>query len=242
VVLDGKKIAEDIFVALGDSLRGATLGIVMSEGSAAALSFVRAKERAAERLGVKVVRGGFAELLSCDAVVIQLPHLQSAELLPQLPPEKDVDALGSAPLVASPVAGAIAEMLRYAGIDPKGTYAVVVGEGRLVGLPAAAMMRALGAEVEVISLERGSLESLKDADIVIAGAGSPGLIVPDMLKQGVVLIDAGTSESQGKVAGDCDPSCAGVASVFAPVPGGLGPVAVAMLFKNLADLRAQQRG
>lgn len=77
---------------------------------------------------------------------------------------------------------------------------------------------------------------LKEADIVVSGAGSPHFIKPHMLKSGVVLIDAGTSEQAGKLAGDCDPACAEVVSVFTPVPGGVGPVAVAMLFKNLATL------
>ena len=77
---------------------------------------------------------------------------------------------------------------------------------------------------------------LKDADIVVSGAGSPHLIKPEMLKEGVVLIDAGTSESAGKVVGDCDPACAELASVFTPVPGGVGPIAVAMLFKNFFAL------
>lgn len=82
----------------------------------------------------------------------------------------------------------------------------------------------------------GSLAALKDADIVILGAGEPGLVKPEMLKEGVVLIDAGTSEAGGKLAGDADPACAAVASVFTPVPGGVGPIAVAMIFKNLAQL------
>lgn len=242
MILDGKKIAEDILAALGDSLHGATLGIVLSRGDAAAESFVRAKERAAERLGVSVVRGELSDVAECDGIIVQLPHPEAAQLLAQLPPEKDIDALGPAPIVASPVAGAIEEIFRHAAVEPKGKRAVVVGEGRLVGAPAADMLRRLGAEVEVVSLERGSLEALRHADIVVSGAGSPGLIKPEMLKRGVVLIDAGTSESQGKIVGDCDPTCAGVAGYFAPVPGGIGPVAVAMLFKNLAYLRAQRRG
>ncbi len=76
--------------------------------------------------------------------------------------------------------------------------------------------------------------------MVVLGAGEPGLIKPEMLKPGVVLIDAGTSESAGKLAGDADPACAEVASVFTPVPGGVGPIAVAMIFKNLFALAKRE--
>ena len=71
---------------------------------------------------------------------------------------------------------------------------------------------------------------------MVCGAGEPGLIKPEMLKEGVVLIDAGTSEQGGRLMGDADPQCAKIASVFTPVPGGVGPIAVAMIFKNLLTL------
>ncbi len=237
MIVDGKQIAEEIVASLGDSLRGRTLGMVVNSGDAATESFVKIKERVAERLGVVVKRGELQELLAtCDGVLIQLPHPDAGVLTPQIPSEKDVDALGLHPEVLAPVAGAVKEILaRYRKVEPCGR-AVVVGEGKLVGKPVAAMLREEGYTVEVVSLEQGSLEALKDADVVVSGAGSPHLIKPEMLKAGVILIDAGTSEQAGKVVGDCDPACADVASVFTPVPGGVGPIAVAMLFKNLADL------
>lgn len=120
-------------------------------------------------------------------------------------------------------------------VPTRGKKATVVGSGRLVGAPAARLLRELGAEVQV--LEKGdSLDVLKDADIIVLGAGEPGLVKPEHLKEGVVLIDAGTSESNGKVAGDADPACAEKAALFTPVPGGVGPIAVAMIFKNLFAL------
>lgn len=236
MIVDGKQIAEDIVAQLGDSLRGRTLGIVVNVGDPATESFVKIKERLAERLGVKVVRGELEDLLTCDGVLVQLPHPDAGMFVPQIPPEKDVDALGLHPEVVAPVAAAVKEILtRYRKVEPCGK-AVVVGEGKLVGRPVAQMLRQQGYSVSVVSLEQGSLTSLKDADVVVSGAGSPHLIQPDMIKPGVVLIDAGTSEQAGKVVGDCDPACAEVASVFTPVPGGIGPIAVAMLFKNLGTL------
>lgn len=97
------------------------------------------------------------------------------------------------------------------------------------------MLAEMGARVT--SIGRGdSLDPLKEADIIVLGAGEPGLVRPGHIKDGVVLIDAGTSESSGKIAGDADPACADKAALFTPVPGGVGPVAVAMIFKNLLAL------
>ena len=241
MLVDGKKIAEDIIAGLGESLRGKRLGIVVGAQDSATDSFIKIKSRVAARLGVVVVRGEMEELIkTCDGIIVQLPIPNSEALLAALPQEKDVDALGPAPLVRAPVAEAIKEVLRLHFGSPRGKIAVVVGAGRLVGAPAAKLLRELGAEVSVITQTNGSLEQLKTADIVVLGAGEPGLIKPDMLKNGVVLIDAGTSDAGAsasrRIAGDADPACAAVASVFTPVPGGIGPIAVAMIFKNLSDL------
>jgi methylenetetrahydrofolate dehydrogenase (NADP+)/methenyltetrahydrofolate cyclohydrolase len=237
VIIDGRQIAEDILAGLGDSLRGKKLGIVVNIGDSATESFVKIKTKIAERLGVEIQHGRLDDLVAlCDGVIVQLPHPDAETLLTQLPANKDIDALGPTPLVQAPVAEAVAEVLRREGVGVANKKAVVVGEGILVGGPVAQMLRSMGANVSVVTLEKGSLAELKDADIVVSGAGSPHLIKPEMLKQGVVLIDAGASEQGGKVVGDADPGCAEVASVFTPVPGGVGPIAVAMLFKNLAML------
>lgn len=227
MIVDGKKMAEEIIAELGDALRGRTLGIVVNEADPASQSFIRIKERVAERLGVVVVRGSFDEVAHCDGVIVQLPNPGTFAI----PREKDVDTYPIAP-----VAAAVAHILAHVGSQTSNVKAVVVGEGVLVGTPVAAMLRQKGYDVRVVSLEQGSLADLKDADVVVSGAGSPGLIKPEMLKPGVVLIDAGTSEQAGKLVGDADPACANVASLFTPTPGGVGPIAVAMLFKNLFEL------
>jgi methylenetetrahydrofolate dehydrogenase (NADP+)/methenyltetrahydrofolate cyclohydrolase len=239
VIVDGKKIADEILAGLGDSLRGKKLGVVVNSGDPATESFVKIKERVAARLGVEVARGELQDLIkTCDGVLVQLPHPDAENLLAQIPADKDVDALGPRPFVKAPVAEAVREILERCPESPASPrqLAVVIGEGRLVGRPVAQMLGEMGITFSVINLTSGSLGLLENADIVVSGAGSPGLIKPNMLKQNVILIDAGTSESQGKVVGDCDPACAEVASVFTPVPGGIGPIAVAMLFKNLFTL------
>ncbi|MEK7109399.1 MAG: bifunctional 5,10-methylenetetrahydrofolate dehydrogenase/5,10-methenyltetrahydrofolate cyclohydrolase [Patescibacteria group bacterium] len=247
MIIDGRQIAEEILSAL-EKERGAfgalTLGVLMVSGDAATESFIKIKSRAAARLDVEVRRFGPGEMqqaLTCDGIIVQMPIPNAEALIAALPPEKDVDALNKNSLVRPPVAEAIAEILKRTGVKPRGKRAVVVGAGRLVGAPAAKLLHELGADVEVVTNRDGSLTSLKTADIVVLGAGEPGLVKPEMLKKGVVLVDAGTSEAGGKLAGDADPSCADVCSVFTPVPGGIGPIAVAMIFKNLFVLAKAAR-
>ncbi len=262
MIIDGKKIAEEIILSLISTRaaieRPLTLGVLMGAGDAASDSYVRIKERVATRLDITLVREPVDEAAthdevsaqlqklidSCDAVIVQLPMppaLNVGLLLKSIPKEKDIDALSPEPRVMAPVAAAVLEVLRQAHVSAFDKKVVVVGEGRLVGRPVAEALRAEGGEVEVVTLEKGSLRSLKDADIVVSGAGKPHFITPHMLKSGAVLIDAGTSESlkdseKGKVVGDIDPACADIASAFTPVPGGIGPIAIAMLFKNFFTL------
>lgn len=250
MIIDGKKIAEEVYARLPK--KPLTLGILVGEKNPVIDSFVRIKERAAEKLGVSLVRAELREgadteaavaavhalAQKSDGLIVQLPlpkHISFDEVLAAISPEKDVDGISPHAIVRPPVAEAVAEILARAGIDVHAKKAVVVGSGRLVGAPVAALLQEFGADVQIV--QRGdSLDMLKDADIVVLGAGEPGLVKPEHLKKGVVLIDAGTSEAGGKVRGDADPSCADVASVFTPVPGGVGPIAVAMIFKNLFTL------
>lgn len=250
MIVNGKDIAEEVYAALPS--RQLTLGILVGESNTVIDSFVRIKERAAERLGVSLVRselaGGATTADAVDAVralaekadgiIVQLPLPSSIDVdavLAAIPPEKDVDGISRAPIVRPPVAEAIAEILVRSAVDPKGKQVAVIGSGRLVGMPVAALLAMHGAEVTIIQ-KGDSLTPLFESDIIVSGAGEPGLIRPEHVKDGVVLIDAGTSEAGGKVKGDADPACAEKASIFTPVPGGVGPIAVAMIFKNLYAL------
>ncbi|HEV7121505.1 MAG TPA: bifunctional 5,10-methylenetetrahydrofolate dehydrogenase/5,10-methenyltetrahydrofolate cyclohydrolase [Candidatus Paceibacterota bacterium] len=192
-----------------------------------------------------------------DAIIVQLPlpkHLDLDAILASIPREKDADVLspeayadfeqGSAGALMPPVAAAIAEICARSSVEVAGAKALVVGNGRLVGQPVWHWLHQQGAAALIVTRATQSTlpALLPNMDIVVSGAGSPGLITPEHLKQGVVLIDAGTSESSGAIVGDADPACAQTAAVFTPVPGGVGPVAVACLFRNAAILviRAKQ--
>jgi methylenetetrahydrofolate dehydrogenase (NADP+)/methenyltetrahydrofolate cyclohydrolase len=252
MIVDGKRIAEDIYTQLeaAGTLRGTKLGVVVCEPNAVIESFVRIKQKAAERLGIELVRadvardGGTAGVLDAMArlvpqtqgIIVQLPlppEIDVDAVLAALPGTHDVDGIGREPRVMPPVARAAADILREMHVGIGGKRAVVIGAGRLVGAPVAKMLEAEGAEVQVLTKEGGSLDVLARADIIVSGAGEPGMITLDMIRNGVVLIDAGTSEQGGKVRGDADPACASKCAVFTPVPGGVGPVAVAEIFANL---------
>lgn len=231
--------------------------MVQVGSDAATEKFIERKKKFGEAVGVTVVVHRFPSDVAEDVLaaevraigedsrvsglIVQLPlplEINADVVLDSIPPEKDVDALSSSSRVLAPVAGALAEIFSRYGIDPHGKRAVVVGQGRLVGKPVADWLLKNGALVEVVSLEtREQMRSLiKRADIIVSGAGVPRLITPELIKNGVVLIDAGTSESGGKLVGDIDPACAEKAALYTPVPGGVGPITVAKLFENLVVL------
>lgn len=243
------------------------LAIVVVGEDAVIESFVRIKKTIGAALGITVVEYRFAasvveeELLrtvkelardeTIDGIIIQLPLPASITIravLDAVPMSKDVDMLstesvaafrrGDAPCLP-PVAGAIQEILERSKVNVAGKEALVLGYGRLVGVPASLLLRHNGAHVTVIDQEISDLaEHTRESDLIVCGVGKSGMLQPEMLKQGVVIIDAGTSESGGKIVGDAQPECAEVTSVFTPVPGGVGPVAVALIFKNLLVLKA----
>lgn len=253
-----KNIKNQLHAELAARLHPPTLGFVRSGDDLVAKKFVGMKAKTAVELGIAVVEvllpgdadtdaavAAVREVASkTDGVIVQMPlakTIDTKKVLEALPIEKDVDAMGarSGALVLTPVVGAIAYILdTYKGQSfVKEKKVVVVGQGKLVGAPAAVWFRKEGAEVSVVTRGIGDLtEQLQKADVVVLGAGVPGMVTPNMLKPGVVLLDAGTSEEEGALKGDADPSCAEIASLFTPVPGGIGPVAVAMIFKNLLTL------
>lgn len=262
MIVDGRAIAEDIYASLKERResirRPLTLGIIVSGANPVIESFVRIKGRAAQRLDIGMERVDLADSAHTeaaedavreisgrtDAVIVQLPLLPGLDVekvLAAIPTNKDVDAINPTVAddvrpMAAPVALAVVEILNRGGVEISGKKVVVIGAGRLVGSPSAVLLKKLGATVSMFTLEEGSIDDLKDADIVVCGAGKPGFIKPEHIKDGVAIVDAGASEQGGVIKGDADPACAEKAGLFTPVPGGVGPVAVAMIFRNLLDL------
>ena len=260
MIIDGKKIAAEVLARAKTRAqmlqhRPNVLVYVSPDETLATRSYLKIKARSAGEAGCD-----FGETRSltfsskADAIIVQLPlapEVNTMEVLNTISIQQDADVLsdaarekfekGDADSILPPVVAAIREIFVREKIETKHKWAVVVGEGWLVGKPAAAWLKLQGANVEVVTSKTKDLSAkLRSADIIVSGAGSPHLIKPDMLKQGVVLIDAGTSESGGTLAGDADPACADKCSIFTPVPGGVGPLAVACLFANVVILAERQ--
>jgi len=262
MIIDGRKMAADVLARTKEraqklSHRPKVLVYVAPNETQATRSYLKMKARSAEAAGCDFEETrSLPSSIHADAFIVQLPlpsSMNTAEILDSIPIMQDADVLsrdarekferGEADALFPPVVGAIREIFLQHNVDPKAKNAVVVGAGFLVGAPTASWLKQQNAKVEIITLESGDLvAALRAADIVVSGAGSPRLIKPSMLKEGVVLIDAGTSESGGMIVGDADPSCADTCSLFTPVPGGVGPLAVAKLFENVISLTEMNSG
>lgn len=127
------------------------------------------------------------------------------------------------------------QLLGSLGQDLSVKKIVIAGQGELVGRPVKFLLEQMGCAVEIVRSKTENPEAIfKAADVIISAAGKPKLITGDKIKQGAIIIDAGTSESDGGIVGDVDTkSVSGKAAYLSPVPGGVGPVTVAMLMQNV---------
>jgi len=183
-----------------------------------------------------------------DGILVQLPlddGLDADQVLEQIPPHKDVDGLhpynagrlaqGNPTFIPATPLGVL-ELLRRERIDPTGQHAAVVGRSRLVGRPLALLLLQNHATVTISHSHTTNLPAItKTADILVAATGKRGLITADHIKPGAIVIDVGiTRDPQtGKLTGDVDQaSVEAVAGALTPVPGGVGPMTVAMLLVN----------
>lgn len=191
------------------------------------------------------------------------PHINEIEIFNRVAPEKDVDGFSATNVgrLVQDVPGAVAactpagivELLKRSGVETCGKHAVVVGRSLIVGKPAALLLMSknLNATVTLCHSRTSDLaENLRRADIVVAALGKPRFITAEMVKPGAVVIDVGinrvpdaTRKSGYRLVGDVDfenvaPKC----SFITPVPGGVGPMTVAMLMKNTLAACLRQNG
>ncbi len=243
-----------------------TLHIINMGRSPVTDQFIGIKERYAQRIGVATqvhyidaessqdtleenIEAIKANASQGDAIIIQLPlpdHIDKQKMLNLVPFEYDIDVLNQehyeafsqgTTLMIPPVAGAIWCVLATYHLIHKDARIVIVGSGRLVGIPVAKILERGGFSCAVIDKHtppRDRKDLLRTADIIITGAGDPWFLEPDDIQEGVILIDAGTSESENTMKGDIHPDCYVKARAYTPVPGGIGPLTVAMLFDNMS--------
>jgi methylenetetrahydrofolate dehydrogenase (NADP+)/methenyltetrahydrofolate cyclohydrolase len=195
---------------------------------------------------------------SVHGILLQLPlptHLDQATLVPLIDPGKDVDGLTpmNAGLLAQDQLGAmvpctpagVMELLAEAQVDLDGARAVVIGRSILVGKPLVQLLLASNATVtQCHSHTRELAEICREADVIVAAVGRPGLVTADMVSEGTVVIDVGTNRTDDGLVGDVDfEGVRAKARAITPVPGGVGPMTRAMLLVNtVAAAQAQMAG
>ncbi len=183
----------------------------------------------------------------CNGILVQLPlpkHIDENKVLLRIKPEKDVDgfhpynvgllSIGTADLKACTPAGCI-ELIKRSGVDISGKNCVVIGRSNIVGKPVGMLLTAENGTVTTChSKTKNMAEIAANADILIAAIGKPKFITADMVKEGAVVIDVGINRMEnGKLCGDVDfNSVEKKVSYITPVPGGVGPMTIAMLMKN----------
>jgi methylenetetrahydrofolate dehydrogenase (NADP+)/methenyltetrahydrofolate cyclohydrolase len=238
------------------------LAVVLVGKNSVSNSYINKKQEASSNVGIDFEFFSFKEDINeeklkeeikkisntedISGVVIQLPlpkKFNTQEILNLIPIEKDPDVLSENAFnrflnnqtdVFPPVVEAVKYLLEEYNIDIKGKKIALVGKGRLVGRPLAVWLKNLGADFSIIDRSIEDIASVtKEADMIISGAGSAGIIKSDMVKDGAILIDAGTSSEDGEVKGDIDKSAYEKASYVAPVPGGVGPMTVSCLLENI---------
>lgn len=194
-----------------------------------------------------------------DGILVQLPlpdHLDPRRIQELIDPDKDVDALNpytagrlaiGDPTFLSCTPYGVLLLLDEAGVDTTGARVTIVGRSNLVGRPLANMLTLKGRDATVTiahSRTRDLAAVCRDADVVVAAAGRPGLVTADMVGEGAVVIDVGTNRTDdGKLVGDVDvEAVAEVAGAITPVPGGVGPMTVTMLLQNTLEAARRRRG
>ena len=182
-----------------------------------------------------------------DGILLQLPlpdHLDQDPLISAIDAAKDVDGLtpisagllaqGREEAMVSCTPAGVMELLAHEGVELEGARAVVVGRSILVGKPLAALLLAANATVTHCHSHTRDLAAVcREADVVIAAAGSPSLITAEMVRRGAIVIDVGTNRGEDGLVGDVDfGPVSEVAGAISPVPGGVGPMTRAMLLSN----------
>lgn len=226
------------------------LAIIRSNDHLAIDSYMKIKKRYGQQIGAEVevfdisinqIESVVTKLNTnpnVHGIIIQLPlsNMDSVEnLLDRVSPAKDVDGLGKDAAFVPATPTAILNLLVGYSIELKGKKVVLVGRGKLVGLPLRQMLEADGIEVEVVhSQTQDPVNVLHSADVIITATGKPGIIKSSMVKPGTVVIDAGTAGEGGKTVGDLTPDIVAREDIdISPTPGGVGPLTVCALFANV---------
>lgn len=265
-----ERVAAEVVAFEAERGRTPVLVTVIVGDDPASEVYVAGKHRACEQVGIRSSHHGLSaetterELLALveklnadqdvDGILVQLPvpeQIDPDRIVAAIDPGKDVDGLtpvnagrlaqGMPGLVSCTPAG-VMELLRHEGVELQGAEAVVVGRSKLVGVPVSRLLLAANATVTMSHSRTRDLAGVcRRADVLVAAVGVPRLLGGDAVKPGAVVIDVGINRTEGGLVGDVDfDAAAELAAAITPVPGGVGPMTVAMLLVNtLAAARAR---
>ncbi|MGV6987717.1 bifunctional methylenetetrahydrofolate dehydrogenase/methenyltetrahydrofolate cyclohydrolase FolD [Testudinibacter sp. P80/BLE/0925] len=256
------EIAEKITRRLAEGKRAPGLAVILVGADPASQVYVGSKRKSCAEIGIHSKSYDLPsdtseqELLalidqlntdeSIDGILVQLPlpaQIDSAKVIERITPSKDVDGFHPynvgrlcqrIPLLRACTPYGIIQLLQTTGIDLYGQHAVVVGASNIVGRPMALELLLAGCTVTVTHRFTKNLEQhVRQADILVVAVGKPHFIPGDWIKAGAVVIDVGINRTENGLVGDVDfASAAEKAGFITPVPGGVGPMTVAMLMSN----------
>jgi methylenetetrahydrofolate dehydrogenase (NADP+)/methenyltetrahydrofolate cyclohydrolase len=244
--------------ALTAAGRPPRLAIVVATADESSAWYVRSIAKAAAAAGIVCdvvspapaeIHGVLSRLAADDdvhGIILQTPlpaGIDVGDLAPAIPPAKDVDGANPAslgrlaaglPAFPPATAEAVLALLDHHGVALAGHHAVVVGRSTVVGKPAAHLLLDRDATVTICHSRTSDLAALtRQADVLVAAVGRPGLITPEHVSPGTVVIDVGTNPTpDGGLVGDVDAAVAEKAAALTPVPGGVGPVTTALLLQH----------
>lgn len=270
IKLDGKKFAAELRQNCKEMIQqqgiNPCLTIVTVGTDPASQTYVRNKLKACDEVGIEARQvvlpndvseyqviqqiRNLAEDTSVHGIILQLPlpkHLVAENILPYIPASKDVDGFRDDSLYCPCTPEGIVRLLEEYGFSLEGRNCVVIGRSKIVGEPLAKMLLDYNATISVCHsyTPRETLQNLcRNADFVFSAVGKAGFLTPWDLRFGSVLVDVGINRDiEGKLCGDFNPDCYDYSTAYTPVPGGIGPMTVAILIEHvvLAALIEKER-
>lgn len=264
------EVAAEVSALVAAGGRAPGLATILVGADEPSQVYVGAKHRACAEAGIRSIdrrepadcaperlAAAIAELNAdpeVDGILLQLPlpvGLDGAAFVDLIDPAKDVDGLSttstgalwrSQPGLRPCTPSGVMELLRFAGVEPAGAHAAIVGRSELVGRPLAAMLLGADATVTVCHSRTRDLAAVcSRADILVAAVGRPRMIGPEHVRRGAVVVDVGINRTEDGLVGDVDyERVLPLAATITPVPGGVGPMTIACLLRN--TLRARCAG